>query len=53
MLAQRLQDQDDTEYGEKGIQLDDRSDTWSAKVGVVKPTPMRVQKKPEAIVSEV
>ena len=54
MLAQRVHGQEEIEYGEKGIHLDDdRSDTWSAKVGVVKPTPMRVQKKPEAIVSEV
>jgi hypothetical protein len=53
MLAQRLQGEYEAEYGEKGIQLDDRSDTWSAKVGVVKPTPMRVQKKPKIVVSEV
>ncbi|KAI4908968.1 hypothetical protein J4E90_008706 [Alternaria incomplexa] len=54
MLARRLQGSEEMEYGEKGIQLeDDRSDTWSAKVGVVKPTPMRVQKKPEIVVSEV
>ena len=52
LLAQRLQGQDKTEYGEKGIELDERSDAWSAKVGVVKPTPMRAQKKPAIIVSE-
>jgi hypothetical protein len=53
ILAQRLQGEYEAEYGEKGIQLDDRSDTWSAKVGVVKPTPMRVQKKPKIVISEV
>jgi hypothetical protein len=53
MLAQRLHGQEEIEYGEKGIHLDDdRSETWSAKVGVVKPTPMRVPKTPKIVVSE-
>jgi hypothetical protein len=52
MLAERRRGgREEEDLGEKGFKLDDRSDTWSAKVGVVRPTPMRVQKSFHVIVT--
>jgi hypothetical protein len=52
MLAERRRGgREEEDLGEKGFQLDDRSDTWSANVGVVRPTPMRVQKSFHVIVT--
>jgi hypothetical protein len=53
ILAERMGGGKEEEPGEKGFQLDDGSDTWSAKIGVVKPTPMRVHKSFEVVVSEM
>ena len=41
VLAKKMRGKKEEELGEKGFQLDDRSDTWSTKIGGVKPTPMR------------
>ena len=49
MLAGRIQESKDEILSEKLYQLRTGSETWSAKVGVVKPTPMRVRKKPEVV----
>jgi hypothetical protein len=52
-LTDRLRRRKEGGLGEKGFQLDDRSDIWSARVRVVRPTPMCVQKSFEVVVAEV
>ena len=53
VLAKKMRGKKEEELGGKGFQLDDRSDTWSTKIGGVKSTPMRVHKSFEVVVTEV